>query len=223
MVPLLGFATWALASVVGLGAATVTLRAMIRQERPAAPPRETSPPSPGFAPTEPIAPPPGAPASAAFAPSLDAPPPPSMPPPVDPAAPRPAFTNGLAAFPRATFLDRLAAFALDCVLVGIAAALMELDRYEGFFFLMLLGYHVAFWAWKGTTLGGIICNVRVVRTHGTELQASDAIVRGLSAVFSLAALGIGCLWMLQDPEGQMWHDKIAGTLVVKVPREMVLA
>jgi uncharacterized RDD family membrane protein YckC len=29
--------------------------------------------------------------------------------------------------------------------------------------------------------------------------------------------------MLQDPERQMWHDKIAGTVVLKVPRELVLA
>jgi uncharacterized RDD family membrane protein YckC len=28
--------------------------------------------------------------------------------------------------------------------------------------------------------------------------------------------------MLQDPEKQTWHDKIAGTLVVKVPRELVM-
>jgi uncharacterized RDD family membrane protein YckC len=42
-------------------------------------------------------------------------------------------------------------------------------------------------------------------------------------VFSIAALGLGCLWMLNDPERQTWHDKIAGTIVVKMPREMVLA
>jgi uncharacterized RDD family membrane protein YckC len=29
--------------------------------------------------------------------------------------------------------------------------------------------------------------------------------------------------MINDPERQMWHDKIAGTLVVKLPRELVLA
>jgi uncharacterized RDD family membrane protein YckC len=28
--------------------------------------------------------------------------------------------------------------------------------------------------------------------------------------------------MLQDRERQMWHDKIAGTLVIKGPREVVL-
>jgi uncharacterized RDD family membrane protein YckC len=88
---------------------------------------------------------------------------------------------------------------------------------------MLFAYHVAFWAWRGTTLGGIICSVRVIRTHGADVRFPDAVVRGLASVFSLAAAGIGCLWMLQDPESQMWHDKIAGTLVVKVPRELVLA
>ncbi len=60
-------------------------------------------------------------------------------------------------------------------------------------------------------------------TEIVELRFVDALVRGLSSVFSIVALGTGCLWMLQDPERQMWHDKIAGTLVVKVPREVVLA
>jgi uncharacterized RDD family membrane protein YckC len=41
-------------------------------------------------------------------------------------------------------------------------------------------------------------------------------------VLSLAALGIGCFWMINDPERQTWHDKIAGTLVVKAPREVLL-
>jgi uncharacterized RDD family membrane protein YckC len=64
--------------------------------------------------------------------------------------------------------------------------------------------------------------LRVVRMQGTELRFIDALVRGFGSVFSIVALGIGCFWMLQDPERQMWHDKIAGTLVVKVPRHMVL-
>jgi uncharacterized RDD family membrane protein YckC len=47
-------------------------------------------------------------------------------------------------------------------------------------------------------------------------------VRGLTSIFSAVALGIGLFWMLNDAERQMWHDKIAGTVVVKVPRELVL-
>ena len=83
-------------------------------------------------------------------------------------------------------------------------------------------YFVAFWAWKGTTIGGIICNIRVVRVDGAPLRFVDAFVRGLSSILSFVALGIGCLWILRDPEGQAWHDKIAGTYVVKVPRSWPL-
>jgi uncharacterized RDD family membrane protein YckC len=139
-----------------------------------------------------------------------------------PVAPPAAIAGDLALFPRATFLDRVAAFALDCLLVGIAVLVLDLSRHDGWFPLLLLAYHVGFWAWKGTTLGGIVVGLRVIRTQGTDLRFVDALVRGLSSLFSLAALGIGCFWMLQDPERQMWHDKIAATLVVKVPRTLVL-
>jgi uncharacterized RDD family membrane protein YckC len=141
----------------------------------------------------------------------------------------PPHEGDLTLYPRATFFDRLAAIALDVVLVAIAVTLLDSRRNRwdddggGLFFLLLLVYHVAFWAWKGTTLGGIICNLRVVRTNGDAPRFVDAIVRGLSAIFSVVALGLGCLWMLNDAERQMWHDKIAGTIVVKLPRELVLA
>jgi uncharacterized RDD family membrane protein YckC len=212
MVPLLGFVTWALTSVLGLGGATATFRSHLRRERkvpapvPEAALAPVRPPEAAAAEAPPIVPPPVEPVAA----------------PVEPPPPSPIYRQGLAQYPRATFLDRLAAFTLDCVLVAIANALLDMQRHDGFFFMLLLGYHIAFWAWKGTTLGGIICSLRVTRTDGTDLRFVDSLVRGLSSIFSIAALGIGCLWMLQDPERQMWHDKIAGTLVVKVPREVVL-
>jgi uncharacterized RDD family membrane protein YckC len=215
MVPVLGFVTWALATVFGMGAATVTFRALLRRERPA------PAPAPAPASVAAVATPAAsalveAPASYEETPPVAGPPPPPPPPPPS------RYSQGLAQYPRATFLDRLAAFALDCVLVAIANAVLDMSRNDGFFFFLLLVYHIAFWAWKGTTLGGIIVNLRVIRTHGAELRPADAVVRGLTSVFSLAALGIGCFWMLQDPESQMWHDKVAGTLVVKVPRDLVL-
>lgn len=210
MVPVIGFVTWALATVIGLGAATITFRGMLRRERPAPPPA----PAPPRAPIEtPYA---AAVAAAPASANINAAPAEMG------AAAAPVYTSGLAQYPRATFLDRVAAFALDAILIAIAGAAMDLERYDGLYPLALLAYHIAFWAWKGTTLGGVICSIRVVRTHGAELRPADAVVRGLASVFSLVALGIGCLWMLQDPESQMWHDKIAGTLVVKVPREMAL-
>lgn len=118
------------------------------------------------------------------------------------------------------------AIVLDLVLVAIAYNFLDHFwwlRDDSLFLVVFLAYHIAFWAWKGTTLGGVICNLRVVRTNGENLRFVDALVRGLSGVFSVVALGLGLFWMINDSYRQMWHDKIAGTVVVKLPREMVLA
>jgi RDD family protein len=222
MIPVLGFITWAITGAIGFGGATTAFRAALRREQP---PRMRAPlPVEPVAAAEPLAAASAEPAYAApvaaFAPdpaiAADAasgaiPPPPPL-----------SVPGDLAVYPRAAFLDRVAAFAIDAILVGIAVNLLDLERHDGSFPLLLLAYHVAFWAWRGTTLGGIIVGLRLVRVHGTDLRFADALVRGLTAVFSIAALGIGCFWMINDPEKQMWHDKIAGTLVVKVPRHLVL-
>jgi len=34
----------------------------------------------------------------------------------------------------------------------------------------------------------------------------------------VGVLGLGFLWIVWDPERQAWHDRVAGTYVVKVPR-----
>ena len=226
MIPVLGFITWALAGVIGLGAASAAFRSALRKEHPPRP----RPAEPAAAPVAEVQPEEAAymreaaavapvsafvseaPAAATLAADAAVPPPP----------PRAAAATDLGVYPRAAFLDRVAAFALDAILIAIAVNLLELRRSDGWFPLVLIAYHIAFWAWRGTTLGGIIIGLRVIRVDGSDLRFADALVRGLTAVFSIAAVGIGCFWMLQDPEKQMWHDKIAGTFVVKVPRHLVL-
>ncbi|HUR22076.1 MAG TPA: RDD family protein [Vicinamibacterales bacterium] len=164
-------------------------------------------------------------------------------PPLEPAA---AFATGggvaaatlhsgsnaeLALFPRAAFLDRAAAFVIDVVLVLFVVQLLERPTRYGYgnddlMFPMLLAYFVAFWAWKGTTIGGIVVNLRVVKVGGGDLSFLEALVRGLTSVLSFGALGIGVLWILRNdlvasdgrPARQAWHDLAAGTYVVKVPK-----
>jgi uncharacterized RDD family membrane protein YckC len=247
MVPLIGLAAWAMVGVLGLGAATLTAMSGLKRERPVPPPQPIAPPPtpesgpssfsgssgpagpiPDAAPmasasADPFVPEPAAPASAAAVPGLASAvaSPPFMSPP--PAA---AITIGdLLSCPKANFLDRLVAAVLDFFLVAIAYNLLDFDlwRHEGnMFFLLLIAYHIVFWAWKGTTVGGIVCSLRVVKTNGAALQPADAVVRGLAGLFSIAALGIGFLWILRDPERQSWHDRIAGTYVVSVPRSWPL-
>jgi uncharacterized RDD family membrane protein YckC len=51
---------------------------------------------------------------------------------------------------------------------------------------------------------------------------ATSIVRALACFLSLFAAGLGFLWIIWDPERQAWHDKIAGTVVVRVPRGVSL-
>ena len=224
--PIVGLVTWMFAGAFGLGAVVLTFAGTLRRERPvpaaapmpAAPTGPSSPDASSGEPAAAVAAPDFVPVSPIAAPVF------LFPPPSAPASNVGGAMRALMRYPRASFLDRVAAIALDVVLVGIAAAFLGFGRYRGPgpFFMLLLAYHVAFWAWKGTTLGGIICGLRVVRTNETALRFADALVRGLSGIFSFVALGIGFFWMLGDAERQTWHDKIAGTVVVKVPRELVL-
>lgn len=133
-----------------------------------------------------------------------------------PDAPTPS-PGVLAAMPKALFRDRLAAFVLDILLIVVTVNLLGGDPDE-MFPVIFLAYFVASWTWKGTTIGGYVCNLRVVRTDGAPLSLADALIRGLAGVVSLAVFFVGALWMLRDPESQTWHDKVAGTYVVKVPR-----
>jgi uncharacterized RDD family membrane protein YckC len=208
MVPGLGFIAWALLGVFGLGAATLAFMAAYRRENPAPAPR-ISPHVAASMPSQPE----GAPSIADASAVAVSPPVPTGP---------PATATDLTSFPRAAFRDRLAAFVLDVILVALVYQILDVFKRDNTIFLLLLAYHIGFWAWKGATVGGIICQLRVVRIDGAPLRLADALVRGLSSIFSLAVLGIGCLWILRDPERQAWHDKIAGTYVVKVPKNWPL-
>jgi uncharacterized RDD family membrane protein YckC len=205
--PVLGIAAWAGFGVFGLGGAMLTFINAYRRENPAAVPAAAAP----------------GPASYAYGgPQEEGTVPMSTPIPLplsSGAIPPERRGQGLIAFPHAMFLDRLAAAVLDLILILLINAFIDNDVRFNVMFLMTLAYHVGFITWKGTTIGGIILRLRVVRTDGTLVRGADALVRGLASVFSVVVLGLGFLWILRDPDRQAWHDRIAGTYVVKVPRE----
>jgi len=232
MIPILGFVTWIIVGLLGLGAATLAFFAAYRRENPKRPKPVRVPEPPPI--------PPSSPAPVAVAPPIAfaATPPPAaydaVPPiaafddaavpPHASAPPAAALTaTGLLAFPHAAFKDRLAGFVLDFIAVMILAQVLGANSRNDDVVMRLaliigVAYHVGFWTWRGTTLGGIICQLRVVRTDGSALKFPEALVRGVTGIFSLVVLGLGFLWILRDPEQQAWHDRVAGTYVVKVPR-----
>jgi uncharacterized RDD family membrane protein YckC len=106
--------------------------------------------------------------------------------------------------------------ALDLVLLGLLIHLGPV------FLIVWVAYHVGMWAWKGTTIGGIVLGIKVVRLDGKPIDFAVALVRSLSSFFSAFALFLGFFWAGWDRERQAWHDKIAGTVVVRAPRGVSL-
>lgn len=69
--------------------------------------------------------------------------------------------------------------------------------------------------WNGQTIGKLAMGIRVVTADGQPVPVGMAFARAGMKIVSGAALGLGYLWMLWDPNKQTWHDKVAKTYVVK--------
>ena len=75
---------------------------------------------------------------------------------------------------------------------------------------------VTFWIAKGATPGKMVLGVRIVdATDGGRPDAAQFIGRYAASILSLLMLGLGYLWIAIDPRKQGWHDKLAGTIVVR--------
>jgi len=75
---------------------------------------------------------------------------------------------------------------------------------------------VLFWIYRQATPGKMAISARVVDAKtGGALGVGQSIVRYLGYFVSTIPLGLGLLWVAFDPKKQGWHDKIAGTVVVR--------
>ena len=228
--PFVGIVIFLTLTYLGFGCALTAL--LTRKTRPAVvPPAAPYSPQPVY-PSPVIVPPP--PAAETAPPAID----PGLPPPVLPAEP-PAFAGAAAwqspqpaatyapgfppplpldaTLPRATFWKRTAAMAIDGVMIAVAAEFLtstSMHNSGGFFLFVLATYAAVMWKIRGTTVGGLICHLQVVRLDGRPIDWPTAIVRALGCYVSLIPLGLGFIWVAFDPERQSWHDKLAGTTVV---------
>lgn len=121
---------------------------------------------------------------------------------------------------RAGFWARFLASLLDLILLGVIAVALH---FPPIMILLIPVYHVIMWSWKGTTIGGIVMGLKLVRTDGRPVDFAVSLVRSLSAFFSAMVLFLGFFWAGWDRQRQSWHDKIAGTVIVRAPKNMVLA
>ena len=126
---------------------------------------------------------------------------------------------------KAGWWTRFLAIVIDIIALGIVTSILTSILYQGADptsnsgLSTLLGviYYVYFWSsyGKGQTLGSRALKIRVVKTDGSYLDLVGAFLRYVGFVISCIALFIGVIWAAFDSQKQGWHDKIAGTYVVK--------
>jgi len=87
---------------------------------------------------------------------------------------------------------------------------------QGLAFAISIAYLVGFWGSRSQTPGMMALNLRIVRVqNGAPLDFGVAILRYVGYIISSIPFGIGLIWAAFDPRKQGWHDKIAGTVVIR--------
>lgn len=128
----------------------------------------------------------------------------------------------ISAMAYAGFGRRLLAVILDGIILSIPAVGLGFafsfgrSGGSGSNLLLTIIYEALLIAlWNGQTIGKLAMGIRVVTADGTPVPVGLAFARAGMKLVSGAALGLGYLWMLWDPNKQTWHDKVAKTYVVK--------
>jgi hypothetical protein len=77
---------------------------------------------------------------------------------------------------------------------------------------------VMFWLWRRGTPGKLWLGMQVVdATTLGPLSIGQSIGRVLGYIVAGVPLFLGLLWVGLDPRKQGWHDKLAGTVVIRTP------
>ena len=135
---------------------------------------------------------------------------------------------------KAGFLVRLVAYIIDAIILAIVAWIIQVIFVMpamnpnagggaaamaaiGYILLLIwtLGYLIFFWTRSGATPGKMIMGLKVVTVDGGKLSVGKAVLRIIGYVVSGIIVYLGFLWIIWDKDKQGWHDKIAGTYVVK--------
>lgn len=84
--------------------------------------------------------------------------------------------------------------------------------------LSAFAFFAFFWTRGGVTLGMQAWRLRVQTPDGRSITLTQAAVRFVVACLSIAAFGLGYLWILFDAERRSWSDIASGTRVVALPK-----
>lgn len=119
----------------------------------------------------------------------------------------------------ATFGRRLWAFMLALVIDLIVLAVLAgvgVGDYLAELMLVWVVLHHAGLVTEGGNFGHRLAGLRVVRAEdGERVGVLHAIIRMIVQVAAILPLGLGMLWMLDEPRRRTWGDLAAGSVVVR--------
>jgi len=88
--------------------------------------------------------------------------------------------------------------------------------------LLLLGatavFFITSWLRGGQTLGMRAWRLRVERQAGGPLDVRTGVIRFIAGLLTVLSGGLGLLWLWIDRDKLTWHDRLAGTQVVVLPK-----
>ena len=80
---------------------------------------------------------------------------------------------------------------------------------------------ILFWLYKSATPGKMLTSMKIVDAKtGNRPGIGQCIVRYVGYFVAMVPFFIGILWILFDKRKQGWHDKLAGTVVVRNADEL---
>lgn len=99
----------------------------------------------------------------------------------------------------------------DAMMAGGGGAMAAILNYVAPALVIIL-----FWVYKSATPGKMILKLRIVDADtGDKPSTAQFIGRYLSYYLSIIPLMLGFIWVAFDQRKQGWHDKLAGTVVIK--------
>jgi len=75
---------------------------------------------------------------------------------------------------------------------------------------------IVFWIYRQATPGKMALSIRIVdAATGSPPSTGQCVGRYFAYFVSIFPLGLGLLWVAFDKRKQGWHDKLAGTVVIR--------
>jgi uncharacterized RDD family membrane protein YckC len=87
--------------------------------------------------------------------------------------------------------------------------------YYGISVLLSMTYFTYFHGTIGQTPGKKLLGLKVIEIKGNEMTLGLAFLRWVGYLLSKLPLFLGFIWIALDGRKQGWHDKIAGTCVIR--------